>query len=169
MPLPWAETYDLNLNSGARLTTVKQLIPDISGAIQSVLYSLLPDEPHRDGGSYRRRRSRRGATNFASTVRSNGYVDFRTTGRDIPVEDQDWRFAWSASSACHACDGRPASDRLGSARDPLMPSGQPALAAAGLPDIGRGQSTLANYLRTFSLWCRHGFADKLSATTAARG
>ena len=27
--LPWAETYDLNLNSGAFLTTVKQLIPDI--------------------------------------------------------------------------------------------------------------------------------------------
>ena len=29
VPLPWAETYDLNLNSGAFLTTVKQLIPDI--------------------------------------------------------------------------------------------------------------------------------------------
>ena len=38
--LPWAETYDLNLNSGSRLTTVKQLIPDIDGAVQSILYSL---------------------------------------------------------------------------------------------------------------------------------
>ena len=38
--LPWAETYDLNLNSGATLTTVKQLIPDIDGAVANVLYSL---------------------------------------------------------------------------------------------------------------------------------
>jgi Chaperone of endosialidase len=35
-----------------------------------------------------------------------------------------------------------------------------------LPDLGAGQNTLANYLRSFSLWCRHGFADKLSQTTA---
>ena len=34
--LPWAETYDLNLTSGARLTTVKQMIPDIAGAVQNV-------------------------------------------------------------------------------------------------------------------------------------
>ena len=31
VPLPWAETFDLNLNSGAKLTTLKQLIPDIDG------------------------------------------------------------------------------------------------------------------------------------------
>ena len=38
-----------------------------------------------------------------------------------------------------------------------------------LPDLGEKQTTLAQYLRTFSLWCRHGFADKISATTAAPG
>ena len=44
------ETYDLNLNSGAFLTTVKQLIPDISGAVQTIpLLALLPDEPHGHG------------------------------------------------------------------------------------------------------------------------
>ena len=87
VPLPWAETYDLNLNSGARLTTVKQLIPDISGAIQSVLYSLF----------YRMSRTvmvdHTGAVvpvaeqqTSPQPVRSNGYVDFRTTGRDIRLK-----------------------------------------------------------------------------------
>ena len=27
-----------------------------------------------------------------------------------------------------------------------------------LPDLGANQNTLATYLRSFSLWCRHGFA-----------
>lgn len=45
----------------------------------------------------------------------------------------------------------------------LPRTGQPP---PNLPDLGAGQSTLANYLRSFSLWCRHGFADKLSQTTA---
>ena len=30
-------------------------------------------------------------------------------------------------------------------------------------------SKLSSYLRNFSLWCRHGFADKISATTAQPG
>ena len=50
-----------------------------------------------------------------------------------------------------------------------MPSGQlprTLQPPPELPDIGSGQSTLANYLRTFSLWCRHGFADKISGSTA---
>ncbi len=29
--------------------------------------------------------------------------------------------------------------------------------------------TLSGYLRNFSLWCRHGFADKLSGSTAQPG
>jgi hypothetical protein len=28
---------------------------------------------------------------------------------------------------------------------------------------------LSGYLRNFSLWCRHGFADKISASTAQPG
>jgi hypothetical protein len=38
-----------------------------------------------------------------------------------------------------------------------------------LPADPKMSDTLAQYLRTFSLWCRHGFADKLSVTTAAPG
>ena len=35
-----------------------------------------------------------------------------------------------------------------------------------MPDVS---DTLTDYLRTFSLWCRHGFADKISDTTALPG
>ena len=87
VPLPWAETYDLNLNSGARLTTVKQLIPDIAGAVQNILYSLF----------YRMSRSVSVDYNGnvipaaeqqtpLQQVRSNGYVDFRITGRDVRLK-----------------------------------------------------------------------------------
>ena len=82
--LPFAETFDLNL--GPRLVTVKQLIPDveavatvdpvsIANAISNLRYSLF----------YRNSRSL-GAPEQQSTpqpVRGDGYVDFRTTGRDI--------------------------------------------------------------------------------------
>ena len=33
----------------------------------------------------------------------------------------------------------------------------------GVPDV------LVNYLRNFALWCRHGFADKISGTVAQPG
>ena len=84
--LPFAETYDLSLSSGARLTTVKQLIPDveavdatdpvsIANALGNLRYSLF----------YRNSRSL-GAPELQTpliTPRTDGYVDFRTTGRDI--------------------------------------------------------------------------------------
>ena len=72
--LPWIETFDLNIDGG-KLVTVKQMLPDIEGAITNVLYSLF----------YRNSRSL-GLVELQSpprTVRSDGYVDFRTTGRDI--------------------------------------------------------------------------------------
>ena len=73
--LPWAETFDLNLNSGARLTTIKQLLPDVEGDVTNLLYSIF----------YRNSRST-GTPELQTTpkpVRSDGYVDLRTTGRDI--------------------------------------------------------------------------------------
>lgn len=35
-----------------------------------------------------------------------------------------------------------------------------------MPDVS---DTLTRYLRSFALWCRHGFADKLSGTVAQPG
>lgn len=43
---------------------------------------------------------------------------------------------------------------------------QPPPDLPNMPDVS---DTLSNYLRTFSLWCRHGFADKISASTAQPG
>jgi hypothetical protein len=84
VPLPWAETFDLNLNSGAKLTTLKQLQPDVSGDVLNLLYSLF----------YKTSRSVMPDVNGNATpvielqtapqpVRPNGYVDLRTTGRDM--------------------------------------------------------------------------------------
>jgi hypothetical protein len=84
VPLPWAETFDLNLNSGAKLTTIKQMIPDISGNVSSLLYSLF----------YRNSRSvMNGAPvvelqTTPKPVRSDGFLDLRTTGRDIRMRIQ---------------------------------------------------------------------------------
>ena len=42
-------------------------------------------------------------------------------------------------------------------------------AGPNIPDLPGASPQLINYLRTFALWCRHGFADKLSASTAVPG
>ena len=39
--LPFAETFDLNINSGSMLTTVKQMMPDVEGDITNLLYSIV--------------------------------------------------------------------------------------------------------------------------------
>jgi hypothetical protein len=84
--LPFAETFDLNLLGGSRLITVKQMIPDVealdapddastANAIGNLRYSIF----------YRNSRSL-GSPELQSPprpVRSDGYVDFRQTGRDI--------------------------------------------------------------------------------------
>jgi hypothetical protein len=85
VPLPWAESFDLNLASGSKLTTVKQMIPDVKGDVNNLLYQLL----------YKNSRSvmpdQNGNPIPATTLHtppipvntSNGFVDFRATGRDV--------------------------------------------------------------------------------------
>ena len=43
---------------------------------------------------------------------------------------------------------------------------QPPPDLPSMPDVS---TTLTNYLRNFSLWCRHGFADKISSSQALTG
>jgi hypothetical protein len=43
---------------------------------------------------------------------------------------------------------------------------QPPPDLPSMPDVS---TMLSGYLRNFALWCRHGFADKLSISTAAPG
>jgi hypothetical protein len=49
------------------------------------------------------------------------------------------------------------------ANQPTAPGLHPPPELPSMPDVS---TTLTNYLRTFSLWCRQGFAAKLSATAA---
>lgn len=49
------------------------------------------------------------------------------------------------------------------------PTTRTVQAPPDLPSIPSLDPKLSSYLRNFSLWCRHGFADKISATTAQPG
>lgn len=52
------------------------------------------------------------------------------------------------------------------ANQPSSPAPQPPPDLPSMPDVS---DTLSQYLRRFSLWCRNGFADKLSASSALPG
>jgi hypothetical protein len=78
--LPFAETFNLNLTSGSRFVTVKQILPDLGGAADSPIHSLF----------YRNSRSQ-GAPELQTPLiatRPDGYIDCRTTGRDIRLRLQ---------------------------------------------------------------------------------
>ena len=49
---------------------------------------------------------------------------------------------------------------------PTTRTPQPPPALPSMPGVN---STLVNYLNTFALWCRHGFANKLDVSTAQPG
>jgi hypothetical protein len=89
VPLPWAETFDLNITPNGNLITIKQMLPDIKALettdpktvanfITNLRYSLF----------YRNSRSLGSAElqTAPRSVRTDGYVDFRTTGRDIRLK-----------------------------------------------------------------------------------
>jgi hypothetical protein len=49
---------------------------------------------------------------------------------------------------------------------PASPAPQPPPDLPSMPDVS---PTLTNYLRTFALWCRNGFADRMPAHQALPG
>jgi hypothetical protein len=49
---------------------------------------------------------------------------------------------------------------------PVTRTLQPPPDLPSMPDVS---TTLTGYLRNFALWCRHGFADKISGSTAQPG
>lgn len=101
--LPWAETFDLNLASGVRLVTLKQVIPDLKApcssanaatnpnaqtdAIQSLQFQFfwknsrsLPAPGLASNGMGQ---ATPGQWTQPIQLRPDGYVDARVTGRDI--------------------------------------------------------------------------------------
>jgi hypothetical protein len=112
---PFAETFDLNLASGAMLTTVKQLMPDVEAldptdanaaqaAISNLRYSMF----------YRRSRSLGDPELQTSKVpvRLDGYVDFRITGRDLRLRiDMGSASVLPFTLGQHLIDAVPRGDR----------------------------------------------------------
>jgi hypothetical protein len=74
-PPPFAETFDLNLTSGARLVTVKQMMPDIKGDMPNVQFQFYTRMSRSTGTS--------GVWGAPIKLRPDGYVDVRATGRGI--------------------------------------------------------------------------------------
>lgn len=72
---PWIETYVLNIQSGGKLMTVKQMLPDIDGDSSKISFQLY----------YKMDRSDKTLESVSPKVkvRTKGYVDFRKTGRDF--------------------------------------------------------------------------------------
>ena len=74
--LPWAETFDLNLASGSKLTTLKQLLPNVQGpfdALQYQFWTKFSRSQQGDAGSW----------TAPINIRDDGYVDARSTGRAL--------------------------------------------------------------------------------------
>ncbi|HEY1878306.1 MAG TPA: hypothetical protein VGG68_00085 [Caulobacteraceae bacterium] len=73
--LPWADTFSLNLSSGGNLTTLKQMLVDLDGDPTNLHYQLYT----------RMTRLGREVEQITTpkVIRPDGFVDFRTTARDI--------------------------------------------------------------------------------------
>ena len=135
--LPWAETFDLNLTSGAQLITVKQMMPDIEGDASSLRYSLFYRNSRSDGTPERQTPPR--------PVRPDGYVDFRTTGRDIRL-----KIEVGDSDRAHL-HRRPASGRRRGAGRSLMatqspPASQPPPDLPHMPEVSTTLTTICAVL-----------------------
>ena len=112
--LPFAETFDLSLTTGSRLTTVKQLIPDIEAvdssnpdAVAAVIGNLKYSIFYRNSRSL-------GAPELQSTpvpVRQDGYVDFRVTGRDVRLRIDVGPIIQPFTLGAHLIDAVPRGDR----------------------------------------------------------
>jgi len=86
--LPWAETFSLNLQSGGRLTTLKQMLIDLDGDpsnLKGQLYYRMNRLGNVPGGAP-------APENLTPqiNIRTDGFVDFRTTARDM-------RLRWSVN------------------------------------------------------------------------
>ena len=73
--LPWTETFPMQVQGGARLATIKQMIADVKGDETQIQYRI----------AYKNNRLSSSPEAFAGpySVRPDGYIDTRVTGRDM--------------------------------------------------------------------------------------
>lgn len=74
-PLPWAETFVMNVGSGAMMSTFKQLQPDVDGDSTSIGFQLYYKNDRTDKTVEK--------VSDVKMINSNGFVDFRKTARDF--------------------------------------------------------------------------------------
>ena len=97
-----------------------------------------------------------------SRCASDGYVDFRTTGRDIRLRIEVAARHQPFTVGQHLVDALLAGIADGASPPRTLTAARPAEHAGCVDDA-------VAISAHFQLWCRHGFADKLSATTAQPG
>lgn len=84
--MPWAETFTLNTARGAIKTTVHQMLPEVSGGSDAIVFKFYKRN-NPSGNSE--------VLSLPKPIRSNGYVDVRETARDFRmrvemVKHKDW-------------------------------------------------------------------------------
>lgn len=86
--MPWAETHTFNSNGGGNMTTIHQMLPEITGDKGAVVFKFVKRNNPTSGPE---------VVSNPKTIRDNGYVDIRETARDIrmrieQVAETDWSF-----------------------------------------------------------------------------
>lgn len=75
-PMPWIESHVMNIAAGVRLSTIRQMLPEISGDLGSVQFKVIKLNNPNDPAS-------KETESAPKPIRSNGYVDVRETARDF--------------------------------------------------------------------------------------
>jgi hypothetical protein len=77
--LPWAKTFSIKANGGTTLSTFMEMLPDIEGNINGVSFRLEYNIPRSGTGAMA------SVTTDEKHVEADGFVKFRSTGRDFRV------------------------------------------------------------------------------------
>ena len=87
--LPWAESFDLNLTSGTKLATLKQVIPDVDQHADQLRFSFFAQNSRSlvsDLSAPGQGNATPGIWTPPQPIRPDGYVDARVTGRDVRMK-----------------------------------------------------------------------------------
>lgn len=78
--LPWVESYSINMDSGTRMMTLDQMLPDIEGGIENIEFIF-----------YTRENRATDTPEYETSpllIRDDGYLDIRETARDFRMRIQ---------------------------------------------------------------------------------
>lgn len=90
---PWAETFAINMGGGAGISTITQMVPDIGGEADTVSFKLYYSIQRSTNSNQVAEK-----VSAAKKMRADGWVDFRSTGRDFRLRiesDATKRSRWT--------------------------------------------------------------------------